>query len=171
MAISNILKKFDAYPKIEIEVNKTFSGALCKKFIFVSFFILRVTKVQLLFLILVTICATVVMGFLILSELNAYLTPNVTEELFVDTTRNHKLKINLDFLIPQISCDYLSLDAQDSTGEQHLHIEHNIYKRRISLEGHPIEEPKKEDIQQTTKKMNVVSKSRYSTKYILIVFN
>ncbi|CAO1434424.1 unnamed protein product [Diamesa hyperborea] len=131
MAISNILKKFDAYPKIEIEVNKTFSGAL------------------------LTICATVVMGFLILSELNAYLTPNVTEELFVDTTRNHKLKINLDFLIPQISCDYLSLDAQDSTGEQHLHIEHNIYKRRISLEGHPIEEPKKEDIQQTTKKMNV----------------
>lgn len=111
------------------------------------------------------------MGFLILSELNAYLTPNVTEELFVDTTRNHKLKINLDFLIPQISCDYLSLDAQDSTGEQHLHIEHNIYKRRMSLEGHPIEEPKKEDIQQTTKKMNVVSKSRCLSKYILILFN
>lgn len=156
MAISNILKKFDAYPKIEIEVNKTFSGALCKKLDFLPF-LLRVIRFNSCFLILVTICATVVMGFLILSELNAYLTPNVTEELFVDTTRNHKLKINLDFLIPQISCDYLSLDAQDSTGEQHLHIEHNIYKRRISLEGHPIEEPKKEDIQQTTKKMNVVS--------------
>ena len=115
------------------------------------------------------------MGFLILSELNAYLTPNVSEELFVDTTRNHKLKINLDFLIPQISCDYLSLDAQDSTGEQHLHIEHNIYKRRISLEGHPIEEPKKEDIQQTTKKMNVVSnmllKAGFIYKYIHMFIN
>lgn len=40
-------------------------------------------------------------------------------------------------------------------GEQHLHIEHNIYKRRMSLDGHPIEEAKKEDIQSsTTKKLN-----------------
>lgn len=37
----------------------------------------------------------------------------------------------------------LSLDAMDTTGEQHLHIEHNIYKRRLNLEGRPIEEPKK----------------------------
>lgn len=69
------------------------------------------------------------MTCLIISEFNAYLSPNLTEELFVDTTRGHKLKINLDIYIPVISCDYLSLDAMDSTGEQHLHIEHNIYKR------------------------------------------
>ena len=96
------------------------------------------------------------MTFLVLSELNAYLTPQLAEELFVDTTRNHKLKINLDIVIPTISCDYLSLDAMDSTGEQHLHIEHNIFKRRLSLEGHPIEEAKKEEIQSSTtpKKQN-----------------
>jgi hypothetical protein len=69
------------------------------------------------------------MACLIISEFNAYISPNLTEELFVDTTRGHKLKINLDIYIPVISCDYLSLDAMDSTGEQHLHIEHNIYKR------------------------------------------
>lgn len=96
------------------------------------------------------------MTFLVLSELNAYLTPQLTEELFVDTTRGHKLKINLDVIIPTISCDYLSLDAMDSTGEQHLHIEHNIYKRRLNLDGHPIEDAKKEEIQSstTTKKLN-----------------
>lgn len=95
------------------------------------------------------------MTILVLSELNSYMTPSLTEELFVDTTRNHKLKINLDIYIPTISCDYLSLDAMDSTGEQHLHIEHNIYKRRFNLEGQPIEEPKKEEIQSsTTKKTN-----------------
>jgi hypothetical protein len=95
------------------------------------------------------------MTCLIFSEFNAYLSPNLTEELFVDTTRGHKLKINLDIYIPTISCDYLSLDAMDSTGEQHLHIEHNIYKRRMDLNGHPIEEAKKEDIQtSTTKKTN-----------------
>lgn len=39
----------------------------------------------------------------------------------------------------------LSLDAMDSAGEQHLHIEHNIFKRRLDLEGKPIEDPKKEE--------------------------
>jgi endoplasmic reticulum-Golgi intermediate compartment protein 3 len=50
------------------------------------------------------------------------------------------------------------LDAMDSTGEQHLHIDHNIYKRRINLNGIPIEEAKKEDIQtSTSKKSNVTT--------------
>lgn len=40
----------------------------------------------------------------------------------------------------------LSLDAMDSAGDQHLHIEHNIYKRRVDLDGNPIEEAKKENI-------------------------
>lgn len=45
-----------------------------------------------------------------------------------------------------MSTSDLALDAMDSSGEQHLQIDHNIYKRRLSLEGHPIEEAKKEDI-------------------------
>jgi hypothetical protein len=32
------------------------------------------------------------------------------------------------------------------TGEQHLHIAHNIYKRRLDLSGKPIEDPKKTGI-------------------------
>lgn len=52
----------------------------------------------------------------------------------------------------------LSLDAMDSAGDQHLHIEHNIYKRRVDLQGNPIEEAKKEDISaSSTKKLNSVS--------------
>lgn len=46
----------------------------------------------------------------------------------------------------------LALDAMDSSGEQHLQIDHNIYKRRLNLEGKPIEEPVKEDITITNKK-------------------
>ncbi|PNF20099.1 Endoplasmic reticulum-Golgi intermediate compartment protein 3 [Cryptotermes secundus] len=34
----------------------------------------------------------------------------------------------------------------DTSGEQHLQIEHNIYKRRLDLDGKPIEEPQKEEI-------------------------
>lgn len=40
----------------------------------------------------------------------------------------------------------LALDAMDSSGEQHLEISHHIYKRRLDLEGNPIEEPKRENI-------------------------
>nr|XP_023022430.1 endoplasmic reticulum-Golgi intermediate compartment protein 3 isoform X2 [Leptinotarsa decemlineata] len=86
------------------------------------------------------------MALLFWSELIDYMTPNVTEELFVDTSRSPTIQINLDFTIPKISCDFLALDAMDSSGEQHLEINHNIYKRRLDLEGRPIEEPKKEDI-------------------------
>ncbi|GBP21500.1 Endoplasmic reticulum-Golgi intermediate compartment protein 3 [Eumeta japonica] len=38
----------------------------------------------------------------------------------------------------------------DSSGEQHLQIDHNIYKRRLDLSGQPIEEPKKEEIVTST---------------------
>ena len=30
----------------------------------------------------------------------------------------------------RISCDYLSLDAMDVSGESHIGVEHNVYKRR-----------------------------------------
>lgn len=41
----------------------------------------------------------------------------------------------------------------DSSGEEHLEIDHSIYKRRLDLNGNPIEEPQKEDI--TIKSKNV----------------
>lgn len=44
----------------------------------------------------------------------------------------------------------------DSSGDQHLHIDHNIFKRRLDLEGTPIDAAKKENIQVTTKKENIV---------------
>lgn len=31
----------------------------------------------------------------------------------------------------------------DTTGEQHLDIEHNIFKRRLDLSGKPIEDPQR----------------------------
>lgn len=133
--------------------------------------------------IAVTILSTVIIIFLVTSEVFHYLTPKVSEDLFVDTTRSHKLKINLDLYIPTISCacEYivfcliclklsglliflymcyidLSLDAMDSAGDQHLHIDHNIFKRRVDLNGDPIDEAFKEIIvTSTTKKENIVS--------------
>lgn len=46
----------------------------------------------------------------------------------------------------------------DSAGDQHLHIEHNVFKRRVDLEGNPIHDPVKEEIATslTERKDNVV---------------
>lgn len=34
----------------------------------------------------------------------------------------------------------------DSSGEQHLQLQHSVFKRRLDLEGNPIKEPIKEGI-------------------------
>jgi hypothetical protein len=37
------------------------------------------------------------------------------------------------------------LDAVDNSGETHLQVDHNIYKRRLSLDGQHISDPEKSD--------------------------
>ena len=54
-----------------------------------------------------TILSAIVMILLFASEIRDYLTPQLTEELFVDTSRSGKLKINFDIVFSSISCDYL----------------------------------------------------------------
>ena len=49
--------------------------------------------------------AAVTMSLLFISELYDYMTPRVNEDLFVDTTRGSKLKINLDLVFPYIPCE------------------------------------------------------------------
>lgn len=115
------LKRFDAYPKpLEDFRIRTRSGGL------------------------LTVISGIVMFLLFASEIRDYLTPELTEELFVDTSRSGKLKINLDIVFQTISCDYLGLDAMDVSGEQHIDIEHNIYKTRLDMSGKPLEDPRKE---------------------------
>lgn len=91
-----------------------------------------------------TVLSGMVMLLLFASEIRDYLEPETKEELFVDTSRTGKLKINVDIVFSQISCDFLGIDAMDVSGEQHIDIEHNIYKRRLDLVGKPIEDAQKE---------------------------
>ncbi|XP_028142557.1 endoplasmic reticulum-Golgi intermediate compartment protein 3 isoform X1 [Diabrotica virgifera virgifera] len=117
------LRRFDAYPKTLEDVRiQTYGGGA------------------------ITIVSIIIMTLLFWSEFLNYMTPDVTEELFVDTSRSPNIQINIDFIIPKISCDFLALDAMDSSGEQHLEIDHNVYKRRLDLEGKPIADPNKINI-------------------------
>lgn len=124
VSVMEVIKRFDAYPKT-----------------------LEDFRVQTLGGGTITVLASLAMVLLFASETQEYLTPAVEEQLFVDTTRGSKLKINVDVVFPKIGCDYLSLDAQDVSGEQHLDLAHNIYKRRLDLEtGKPIDEPEKHEV-------------------------
>ena len=38
----------------------------------------------------------------------------------------------------------VSIDAMDSSGESQVNVEHNIFKRKLDLDGKPIEDPEKE---------------------------
>ncbi|XP_066951335.1 endoplasmic reticulum-Golgi intermediate compartment protein 3 [Macrobrachium rosenbergii] len=121
-SVAEKLRHLDAYPKtLEDFQVKTFSGAA------------------------VTIIAVIVMTLLFLSELYDFVTPRIAEDLFVDTTRGSKLRINLDVVFPRIPCNLLSLDAMDLSGEQHVNIQHNIYKRKLDMEGRPIDDPEKQE--------------------------
>lgn len=120
-AILEKIRRFDAYPKtLEDFRIKTFGGAT------------------------VTVFSGILMLILFVSELNYYLTPEVREELMVDVSRGDKLRINVDIIFPHISCPFLSVDAIDISGEQHINIDHNIFKRRLDESGKPIEKPERD---------------------------
>ena len=93
---------------------------------------------------ILTVVSGIVMVILFASEIKDYLQPETKEELFVDTSRTGKLKINLDVIFSRISCDFLGLDAMDVSGEQHIDIEHNVFKRKLDLDGKPIDDPQKQ---------------------------
>eukprot|EP00898_Chlorokybus_atmophyticus_P008283 jgi/Chlat1/8456/Chrsp80S07865 len=111
------LRAFDVYPKVNEDFYKrTLAGGL------------------------ITIVSTIVMTLLFFSELGLYLNINTENELFVDTSRGETLQINLDVTFPHMGCSILSLDAMDISGDQHLDVVHNVYKRRLSADGTPIDE-------------------------------
>ncbi|XP_065063686.1 endoplasmic reticulum-Golgi intermediate compartment protein 3-like isoform X2 [Rhopilema esculentum] len=110
-------KQFDAYPKTLDDFRvKTVTGAG------------------------VTIISGLIMFTLFISELNYFMTTEVSPELFVDTTRHQKLKINIDIILPKLPCVYLSIDAMDVSGEQQSDIDHNIFKQRLDVNGNAIQD-------------------------------
>ncbi|XP_076456830.1 endoplasmic reticulum-Golgi intermediate compartment protein 3-like [Babylonia areolata] len=106
------LRRFDAYPRtLEDFRVKTFGGAI------------------------ITLLSSAVMAVLFISELNEYLSQETQQELFVDTSRGQKLRINIDITFSHLPCGYLSIDAMDVSGEQQIDLDTSLFKQRLDATG------------------------------------
>ncbi|XP_024971782.1 endoplasmic reticulum-Golgi intermediate compartment protein 3-like [Cynara cardunculus var. scolymus] len=114
--IMNKMRNLDAYPKVNEDFySRTISGGV------------------------ITLVSSIFMLMLFFSELRLYLHSVTETKLIVDTSRGERLRINFDIIFPALPCSILSLDAMDISGEQHLDIKHDIYKKRMDFNGNVIE--------------------------------
>lgn len=145
--VFNKLRLLDAYPKTLEEFRvKTFAGAT------------------------VTILSSLFILVLFLSELKDYLTIETKQELFVDTSRDQKIRININIVFPFVPCHSLSIDAMDISGEQQqAELEHHLFKQRLDKNGNRImeEDPTKSSLGDPGKAVNlqqVISNSSIAKK-------
>jgi len=115
-SMSGQLKRFDAYAKTLDDFRiRTTSGGF------------------------VTIISSLIIFLLFILELKYYLTIDVVQVLFVDTSRQEKMNITIDLKFPVLPCSYLTVDAMDVSGDSQTDIIHNLYKTRLDLKGNILE--------------------------------
>ncbi|KAL4557621.1 hypothetical protein LXL04_035806 [Taraxacum kok-saghyz] len=114
--IMSRIRNLDAYPKINEDFySRTISGGL------------------------ITLVSSILMLLLFFSEMRLYLNSVTETKLMVDTSRGERLRINFDIIFPALPCTILSIDAMDISGEEHLDIKHDVYKKRLDAYGNVIE--------------------------------
>ncbi len=115
-SMSGQLKRFDAYAKTLDDFRiRTTSGGF------------------------VTIISSLIIFLLFFLELKYFLTTDIVQVLFVDTSRQEKMNITIDIQFSIIPCNYLTVDAMDISGDSQTDIIHNLYKTRLDLNGNILE--------------------------------
>ena len=87
----------------------------------------------------VTIISSLIIFVLFFIELNYFLTTDIQQVLFVDTSRQEKMNITIDMKFPVLPCSYLTIDAMDVSGDSQTDIIHNLFKTRLDLNGNVIQ--------------------------------
>ena len=82
-----------------------------------------------------SICGLAFIAWLVLSQLFYYIFPEVEQHLVVDTMFDKKLDIRFDITFHSIPCGSLGVDVMDVTGEQQVHVNQDITKQRLDLQG------------------------------------
>ncbi|KAG5541147.1 hypothetical protein RHGRI_021126 [Rhododendron griersonianum] len=115
MGVKQAIKSLDAFPRAEEHLlQKTQSGAV------------------------VSLVGLFIMATLFLHELRYYLTTYTVHQMAVDLKRGETLPIHINMTFPSLPCDVLSVDAIDMSGKHEVDLDTNIWKLRLSRDGHII---------------------------------
>ncbi|KNA25549.1 hypothetical protein SOVF_005850 [Spinacia oleracea] len=115
MGVKQAIKRLDAFPRAEEHLlQKTQSGAI------------------------VSVIGLVIMATLFIHELRYYLSTYTVNQMSVDLKRGETLPIHINMTFPSLPCDVLSVDAIDMSGKHEVDLDTNIWKLRMSSDGHII---------------------------------
>jgi thiol-disulfide isomerase/thioredoxin len=78
-----------------------------------------------------SITGCVIMFILFILEFNAYLTVTYQTEIVMDEGLDEMLRINFNITVPDLRCEFASLDVSDMTGTRRHNMTKDIYKIRI----------------------------------------
>lgn len=112
MGAMDVLKKWDFYKKIPEDLTvSTLPGVS-----------LSIGGVFIMFLLFVL-------------EFNAFLTVDYKHEIVMDEGLDQMMRINFNITVPDLPCEFASVDVSDMTGTRKHNMTKNIYKIRIDHKG------------------------------------
>ena len=82
---------------------------------------------------LLTILCVVCVGWMLIGEVDDYMTTTTTPVLQVDKSNNKRLPINFDITLPHSSCYFTTIDVLDTTGEVNINIDATVQKTRLNV--------------------------------------
>lgn len=101
------IKRFDIYRKVPKDLTQpTYTGAC------------------------ISICCVSFMLLLALSELSTFVSPQISSDMFVDSSHGHaeRIPVFLNVSLPEIACKYVGLDIQDDEGRHEVGFVDNTQK-------------------------------------------
>ncbi|XP_054168482.1 endoplasmic reticulum-Golgi intermediate compartment protein 1-like isoform X2 [Oppia nitens] len=80
----------------------------------------------------ISICCLLIISYLFIAELVAFISTEVSSELFVDNIgENNKISVRLNISLPRLSCSVIGLDIQDDNGRHEVGFIENTEKFEI----------------------------------------
>ncbi|CAI5737965.1 unnamed protein product [Hyaloperonospora brassicae] len=112
MGAIDVLKKWDFYKKIPEDLTvSTLPG------------------------VSLSIFGCLVMFVLFILEFNSYLTVDYKYDIVMDEELDQTMRINFNITVPDLPCEFASVDVSDMTGTRKHNMTSNIYKIRLDQKG------------------------------------
>ena len=88
---------------------------------------------------IISMIAALLIAFLLVAEINAYLQPVFKTKVVVDRSVDGELlRINFNVSFPALSCEFASVDVGDAMGLNRYNLTKTVFKRPIDDKGNPM---------------------------------